>query len=153
MLNLYSSWLRVKTEKVLVNTRNTLNDDAKKMYQNSSRKWCQRHGVEEQRLYELVKLKEQFGSILKGLRGSDETGNDDDEFSSSKKRKEPDTEQDYWMDPEYKRKREQRFQLVQQKHKQTSTKRKMLKFQEFEYATGEDGMAIQDSVNDNSSHC
>ena len=90
-------------------------------------------------MYELVKLKEQFGSILKSLRGSDEP---DDEDDIDKKRKEPDTERDYWMDPEYKRKREQRFQLVQQKHKQTSTKRKVLQVQEFEYATGEDGKII-----------
>ena len=32
--------------------------------QQPSRRWCQRHGLEEQRLYEALKLKRQFESIL-----------------------------------------------------------------------------------------
>ena len=32
--------------------------------QESSRSWCKRHGVEEQRLYEITKLKRQFEDIM-----------------------------------------------------------------------------------------
>lgn len=30
----------------------------------ASHKWCKRHGLEEQRLYEIAKLREQFGELL-----------------------------------------------------------------------------------------
>jgi len=47
LLNLYSEWLNVKAKR-----------------KESSKMWCRRHGVEEQRLYEMVKLKNQFQDIL-----------------------------------------------------------------------------------------
>jgi hypothetical protein len=58
----------------------------------SSSRWCQRHGIEEQRLYELVKLKEQFESILKNSLDSKEGG----EEASNKRVRQPQTERDYW---------------------------------------------------------
>jgi ribosomal protein L18E len=48
LLNVFTEWLHVKAE-----------GGAK------SRAWCKRRGVEEQRLYEIVKIKEQFESTLK----------------------------------------------------------------------------------------
>jgi len=47
LLNLFSQWLKIKAKR-----------------KESSRMWCRRHGVEEQRLYEMVKLKSQFQDIL-----------------------------------------------------------------------------------------
>jgi len=44
---LFSQWLKIKAKR-----------------NESSRQWCRRHGVEEQRLYEMVKLKSQFQDIL-----------------------------------------------------------------------------------------
>jgi hypothetical protein len=42
------------------------------MMQESSKNWCRRHGVEEQRLYEMVKLQTQFEQILIGYMGPEE---------------------------------------------------------------------------------
>ncbi|KAG2179770.1 hypothetical protein INT43_003553 [Umbelopsis isabellina] len=47
LLNLWKAWLDVKAQRG-----------------ESSRSWCKRHGVEEQRLYEITKLKKQFEKIL-----------------------------------------------------------------------------------------
>ncbi|XP_072344012.1 probable ATP-dependent RNA helicase DHX34 [Scyliorhinus torazame] len=48
LLNAFEEWLQVKSEK-----------------RNNSRKWCRRRGLEEQRLYEMVNLREQFKTLLK----------------------------------------------------------------------------------------
>ena len=50
-LQIYEAWLEVKAEG-----------------KESSRKWCRRHGLEEQRLYEILKLKQQFEEILRDNR-------------------------------------------------------------------------------------
>ncbi|KAG2228952.1 hypothetical protein INT48_008020 [Thamnidium elegans] len=47
LLNVWKSWLMVKGDK-----------------KNSSRKWCRENGVEEQRLYEIAKMKRQFEKVL-----------------------------------------------------------------------------------------
>ena len=47
LLNVYDEWVRIKAAK------------------ENSRKWCQRNGVEEQRLYEMARLKDQFADLLK----------------------------------------------------------------------------------------
>jgi hypothetical protein len=47
LLNMYQEWLKIKAEKVT-----------------NSRKWCHRHGIEEQRLYEMTKLVDQFRSTM-----------------------------------------------------------------------------------------
>lgn len=48
LLNAYDEWMKVKGAR---------GED--------SRKWCKRHGLEEQRMYEMTRLKDQFGSLLK----------------------------------------------------------------------------------------
>jgi len=47
LLNLFDQWVRIKATKP-----------------RSSRGWCKAHGVEEQRMYEMAKLKDQFKDIL-----------------------------------------------------------------------------------------
>ncbi|CAO3703181.1 unnamed protein product [Rhizopus stolonifer] len=47
LLNLWQAWLDVKNDR-----------------KETSRKWCKRHGLEEQRLYEIAKMKRQFEKIL-----------------------------------------------------------------------------------------
>ncbi|GAA5815536.1 hypothetical protein MFLAVUS_009048 [Mucor flavus] len=47
LLNVWNGWLMVKSDN-----------------RNSSRKWCKQNGVEEQRLYEIAKMKRQFEKVL-----------------------------------------------------------------------------------------
>lgn len=47
LLNAYNKWLEIKAE------------------EQNSKKWCKRRGLEEQRFYELTKLRQQFKDILK----------------------------------------------------------------------------------------
>ncbi|CAN0256841.1 unnamed protein product, partial [Laminaria digitata] len=46
-MNAYDEWIRVKAAR-----------------QESSRRWCKRHGLQEQRLYEITKLRRQFQDLL-----------------------------------------------------------------------------------------
>ncbi|KAG1519546.1 hypothetical protein G6F52_008518 [Rhizopus delemar] len=66
LLNVWQAWLDVKNDR-----------------KESSRKWCKRHGVEEQRLYEIAKMKRQFEKILNdfqpGLASSTVTEDDKEE--------------------------------------------------------------------------
>lgn len=50
LLKTYNEWLKVKTDQ-----------------QTNSRQWCRRHGLEEQRFYEITKLRKQFEELLKVL--------------------------------------------------------------------------------------
>ncbi|KAJ3128296.1 DEAH (Asp-Glu-Ala-His) box polypeptide 34 [Physocladia obscura] len=77
LMNLFSDWLKVKADG-----------------RESSKNWCRRYGVEEQRLYEMVKLKTQFEQVLAqylGREGEEENEDSDDEgthrYYSGKKRK------------------------------------------------------------------
>lgn len=81
-------------------------------------------------MYELVKLKEQFQSILKNFQDPAQLADSEDQDGSKKRDREWRSEQDFWSDPEYKRRREQKFLLTQQKHSQASARRKVLKFHE-----------------------
>ena len=47
VMNAYDEWIRVKAAR-----------------QESSRRWCKRHGLQEQRLYEITKLRRQFEDLL-----------------------------------------------------------------------------------------
>ncbi|KAI8342400.1 P-loop containing nucleoside triphosphate hydrolase protein [Chlamydoabsidia padenii] len=48
LLNVWQSWLEIKND-----------------HKRSSRHWCRQHGIEEQRLYEITKIRVQFEKILK----------------------------------------------------------------------------------------
>lgn len=58
--NIYSAWLQVKRDR-----------------RQNSRKWCRQIGVEEQRLYEMTKLVDQFQSIL-DIHLADRSGEQED---------------------------------------------------------------------------
>ncbi|XP_062861355.1 probable ATP-dependent RNA helicase DHX34 [Trichomycterus rosablanca] len=47
LLNIFNAWVKVKAERG-----------------SSSRKWCKRRGIEEQRLYEMTNLRQQFKEVL-----------------------------------------------------------------------------------------
>ncbi|XP_023240234.1 probable ATP-dependent RNA helicase DHX34 [Centruroides sculpturatus] len=47
LLNAYHKWLEIKSDR-----------------NENSRKWCKRHGIEEQRFYEVTKLRKQFRELL-----------------------------------------------------------------------------------------
>ncbi|XP_015123362.1 probable ATP-dependent RNA helicase DHX34 isoform X1 [Diachasma alloeum] len=55
LLNAYKEWLEVKQE----NSHEGRNTNS------TSRKWCKRRGLEEQRFYEMTKLRSQFKDLLK----------------------------------------------------------------------------------------
>ncbi|XP_025264487.1 probable ATP-dependent RNA helicase DHX34 [Camponotus floridanus] len=54
LLNAFKEWLEVKQE----------NSQEYRGGSNSSRKWCRRRGLEEQRFYEMIKLRTQFKELL-----------------------------------------------------------------------------------------
>ncbi|KAL0125435.1 hypothetical protein PUN28_004512 [Cardiocondyla obscurior] len=54
LLNAFKEWLEVKQE----------NSQEYRSSSNSSRKWCRRRGLEEQRFYEMTKLRSQFKDLL-----------------------------------------------------------------------------------------
>ena len=89
-------------------------------------------------MYEIVKLKEQFHSILKNFLENKEEDDDDVQeeslpLESQKKRsRDVESEAQYWANPEYKKRREQKRLLYQQKYLQSSSKRKVLKFTEMD---------------------
>ena len=84
-------------------------------------------GIEEQRLYEIIKLKEQFRSILKEFNKQTEITDDEGEGAKEKQTSWT-AEREYWTDTEYKSRRERQFLLYEQKNKQASSKRKVLQF-------------------------
>ncbi|RUS16526.1 P-loop containing nucleoside triphosphate hydrolase protein, partial [Endogone sp. FLAS-F59071] len=104
-LNLWNAWL-----------------EAKSAGKESSRSWCKRHGVEEQRLYEMAKLKKQFEDVLNDFRPGVVTASKQRGGSQRK-------------DDDRKRK-EQKDLLRRERHLQQSStkKRKVLKFDEIEDA-------------------
>lgn len=54
LLNAFKEWLEVKQE----------NSHEYRGSNNISRKWCKRRGLEEQRFYEMTKLRAQFKELL-----------------------------------------------------------------------------------------
>jgi len=54
LLNTFKKWLEVKQE----------NSQEYRSNGNNSRKWCRRRGLEEQRFYEMIKLRAQFKELL-----------------------------------------------------------------------------------------
>ncbi|KAI8810129.1 P-loop containing nucleoside triphosphate hydrolase protein [Cladochytrium replicatum] len=137
LLNIFSEWLRVKAEG-----------------NESSKGWCRRHGLEEQRLYEMVKLKQQYEDILEEmglvLRPKDEDSDDVDSFeddsnnhgSRRKRKRRPDIDLD-WRDPAYRKRREQQQMLRRQKREQATGKRKLLKL---DFENEDDGAVVDDSM-------
>ncbi|KAJ3327687.1 DEAH (Asp-Glu-Ala-His) box polypeptide 34, partial [Gonapodya sp. JEL0774] len=126
LLNLFREWLRVKAQRT-----------------ENSRNWCRRHGVEEQRLFEMVKLKEQFEQVLEEFMGDIE---EDDEveavksgdvvatFQRKRKRKENSKDGRESRDDEdrdvRRRRRMQREALERQKLLQGGNKPKLLDLQD-----------------------
>ncbi|KAJ3333575.1 DEAH (Asp-Glu-Ala-His) box polypeptide 34 [Blyttiomyces sp. JEL0837] len=160
LMNLFSEWLKIKADG-----------------RESSRNWCKRHGVEEQRLYEMVKLKTQFEEVLAEYMGRGGANRDDDDDEDSeddqggrrrRKRKrglvagddraedEMEVERDtdklkkrmFWKDPEYIRRREQKILLEQQKRMQTSGKRKILTLEDEDMETDD----VEEDTADTSVH-
>ncbi|TPX59428.1 hypothetical protein PhCBS80983_g02487 [Powellomyces hirtus] len=126
--NVFTEWLRIKAERG-----------------ESSSKWCRRFGLEEQRLYEMMKLKSQFEGILSdvlkvsvGSRLSNarkRKGSFDDIGVSGPNRAAKKLD---WKYPAAQRRREQRRLLEQQKLLLNSGKRKVLRLEEEDEAFGSD---------------
>ncbi|TPX47708.1 hypothetical protein SeLEV6574_g02520 [Synchytrium endobioticum] len=130
LLNLYTEWLQIKARK-----------------QESTRNWCLRRGVEEQRLYEMVKLEKQFEEVLNEnlRRGSDDDGDDENDSQRESNNEDEDSgnvrlgkrsrdgrggrEDPAWNDPEARLRRRQRAILERQKREQGAGKRKVLKLE------------------------
>lgn len=54
LLNAFREWLEIKQQ----------NSQESRSTRNNSRKWCKRRGLEEQRFYEMTKLRAQFKELL-----------------------------------------------------------------------------------------
>lgn len=54
LLNAFREWLEVKQQSIHESRGSGCN----------SRKWCRRRGLEEQRFYEMIKLRTQFKELL-----------------------------------------------------------------------------------------
>ncbi|KAJ1544680.1 DEAH (Asp-Glu-Ala-His) box polypeptide 34, partial [Nowakowskiella sp. JEL0078] len=129
LLNIFSEWLHVKAEG-----------------KTNSSNWCRRRGIEEQRLYEMVKLKTQFEQVLgkyllnSGENDSDDENDNDNESKNRKRKKIPgeENEDSWWNDPEYHQKRQQRQLLDREKRSQKQSKRKFLKLEDGEDDPGDE---------------
>ncbi|KAJ7391719.1 DEAH (Asp-Glu-Ala-His) box polypeptide 34 [Desmophyllum pertusum] len=103
LLNAYDEWLQVKS------------------HGSSSRQWCKRRGLEEQRFYEMSKLKRQFELLLRDHHLLDPEGRDEDED-------ERDREKD----------KRRELKRLKRDHRKTARKTKMLKLDEDELSGGEE---------------
>jgi hypothetical protein len=74
LLNLYREWLLVKQSAT----------ERSNEYQENSRKWCRNRGIEEQRFYEITKLKSQLESLLQEC-NLIELNNDDEKMTSTER--------------------------------------------------------------------
>ena len=91
-----------------------------KSHGSSSRKWCKRRGLEEQRFYEMSKLKRQFESLLRDHHLLDPEQRDKDEEE---------------RDRENEKRRE--LKKLKREHRKEKRKTKMLKLDEDEESGGE----------------
>eukprot|EP00794_Sanderia_malayensis_P005629 gene5629-6325_t len=120
LLNVYDEWIRIKADR-----------------HSHSRKWCRRRAIEEERLYEITKLKRQFENLLvnHGLMNSTRRSEDRRKTNSSSVASE---------------KRRKLIGLKREYHQKTR-KRKILKMHDYQDATGgsdvdeaeDDGIDIQ----------
>ena len=87
-----------------------------------SRKWCQRRGLEEQRFYEIIKLKQQFRSLLSehGLLPRT-TGEDDEETGITA------------VERRQKHANRRRLMELRREHKRHTKKRKVLKMDDADW--------------------
>ncbi|SAM06090.1 hypothetical protein [Absidia glauca] len=112
LLNVWQSWLEIK-------------NDPKR----SSRQWCRQHGIEEQRLYEITKIRTQFEHILKDFQP--EALDDDDSGSLDQ------------IEARHSR-HQQRNLLKREKHGQQSRKkRRILSMHQEEEGTTENEVDIR----------
>ena len=96
LLNLLNGWLQQKSEDPL-----------------SSRNWCKSRGVEEQRFYEIIKLKHQFSESFSKQLGNLETFHQEEEVEVDEKEK-----------------RKIKRLLAKKKEEQGSSKRKFLRIEQ-----------------------
>ncbi|KAJ3140484.1 DEAH (Asp-Glu-Ala-His) box polypeptide 34 [Geranomyces variabilis] len=136
--NVFTEWLRVKTGRG-----------------EPSSKWCRRHGLEEQRLYEMMKLKSQFDGILRDVLGirvgasSPRTTKRGREIEEGRDgRCHPSKRKLDWTSPEYQRRQEQRRLLQRQKLMLNHGKRRVLSMESQEDQPFDDADAGDDSVAD-----
>lgn len=97
-----------------------------KSREGSSRKWCKRRGLEEQRFYEMSKLKRQFEQLLQDHRLLDPEERDEEEY-------ERDREED----------KRRELKKLKRDHRKSSRKTKMLKLDQDEQ-TGSENEATTD---------
>ncbi|KAJ3038261.1 DEAH (Asp-Glu-Ala-His) box polypeptide 34 [Rhizophlyctis rosea] len=124
LLNMFSEWLRVKAER-----------------KEQSRKWCRRHGIEEQRLYEMVMCLGLLGGVwlvfwgggcyfvlVPVSAGAGDVGGA--QVAGGGKRKRSGKDREDRDDPNYRKRKQQRQMLERQKRQQNSGKRKMLRLED-----------------------
>ncbi|XP_065837116.1 probable ATP-dependent RNA helicase DHX34 [Oscarella lobularis] len=109
LMNAFDSWVELKMEG-----------------KGSTRRWCKKYGLENQRFYEMAKLKDQFKEILEEYKLLEKEEEDDsDENSSAKRRR--DGESTYES-----RKRRRELRELRRKHRKEPRRRKVLKMEDAE---------------------
>ena len=103
LLNAFDEWLLVKSR------------------EGSSRKWCKRRALEEQRFYEISKLKRQFEDLLRDNGLFEQTEREQDEYEQDQE--------------SYKRRQLKR---LKRDHRQASRRKKLLKLDEEEASSGDE---------------
>ncbi|XP_077992529.1 putative ATP-dependent RNA helicase DHX34 [Glandiceps talaboti] len=116
LLNSYDEWIQVKTQG-----------------RNSSRKWCKRRGLEEQRFYEMSKLRQQFKDLLKD-HGLLTLAGEDRQYSS--------------VERHYRNREKEKLKKLKREQRQANRKRKVLKLEQEDFevsdASDNEGVDIAD---------
>ncbi|KAM9324001.1 putative ATP-dependent RNA helicase DHX34 [Gastrophryne carolinensis] len=105
LLNVFNEWLQIKSSRG-----------------STSRKWCRRRGLEEQRLYEMANLRRQFKGLLKDHRMLEEQTRVTDRYSRQRQHKE----------------RKELHQLKREHERTEKRKRKVLKLQDADAVSSSD---------------
>ena len=115
LMNMLTEWLQIKSD-----------------HPSQSRAWCKRRGIEEQRLYEIVKLKHQFGQTIRA-------SIDTEEFSAEVEVHEEDVSFCVIQETERRRIRDTRILLEKRKRESHTNSRKVLKMAEYQGDFPDDG--------------
>ncbi|CAD5124250.1 DgyrCDS12547 [Dimorphilus gyrociliatus] len=106
LLNLYDAWLEIKAEG------------------SQTKKWCKRRGLEEQRFYELSKLRKQFQQLLQDHQLMPKDISESNEYMTADERKKKHAER-------------RMLHKLKRKEQQSSRKRKILKLEDDRYELSE----------------
>eukprot|EP00118_Oscarella_pearsei_P015190 m.135555 g.135555 ORF g.135555 m.135555 type:complete len:245 (+) comp38160_c0_seq64:1739-2473(+) len=105
LMNAFDTWVELKTDG-----------------RSSTRKWCKRYGLEDQRFYEMAKLKDQFKEILEEYKLLEKDYQSGEESSSKRKKDEESTYAG--------RQKRRELRELRRRHRKEPRRRKVLKMED-----------------------